>query len=74
MMFDFFKRRDYKMPEVPTISAPEPTECYSIGTTTEGTHLTFKLGYTTLTMNKVGCQHLIDQLELFKTQLKAEND
>jgi hypothetical protein len=28
------------------------------------------MGYTTLTMNKKGCQDLIDQFEVFKNQLK----
>jgi hypothetical protein len=80
-MFDWFKKPDYsnvvKFPEplkaVPYIEPPkrevEPESIYSIGATSQGTHMTLRLGYTTLTMNKKGCQDLIDQLEVFKNQL-----
>ena len=77
-MFDWFKRREYsnvvEFPkQVTYIETPkrevEPETIYSIGVTAEGTHMTFKLGYNTLTMTKKGCQDLIDQLEVFKTQL-----
>jgi hypothetical protein len=30
------------------------------------------MGYTTLTMTKQGCQQLIEQLEVFKNQLRDE--
>ena len=81
MIFDWFKRPDYsnvvKFPnQVPYIEPPsrevEPTSMYSIGTTAEGTHMTFKMGYTTLTMTKQGCEYLIEQLEVFKNQLSEE--
>ena len=79
-MFNWFKRPDYsnvlKFPEKvssPYIEPPkreyEPEAMYSIGATAEGTHMTFKMGYTTLTMTKQGCQQLIEQLEVFKNQL-----
>lgn len=79
-MFDWFKRPDYsnvvKFPDVPYVAPPkkeiEHESMYSIGTTSEGTHMTFKMGYVTLTMTKVGCQQLIDQLEVFKNQLRDE--
>ena len=82
-MFNWFKRPDYsnvvKFPEkvpAPYIEPPkreyEPEAIYSIGTTAEGTHMTFRLGYTTLTMTKQGCQDLIDQLEVFKNQLRVK--
>ena len=81
-MFEWFKRPGYndviKFPDykAPYIEPPkreyEPEAVYSIGTTTEGTHMTFKLGYTTLTMTKRGCQQLIDQLDVFKNQLEDE--
>jgi hypothetical protein len=83
-MFDWFKRPELrysnvvKFPEkipTPYVSPPEesvPESMYSIGVTTEGTHMTFKMGYTTLTMTKQGCQQLIEQLEVFKNQLRDE--
>jgi len=71
------KRRDYKMPEVttPYIDPPsqekEAVTIYSIGVTDQGTHMTFIMGHTTLTMTKIGCEQLIEQLEVFKNQLKV---
>ena len=78
MIFDFFKKTNVlKFPEkvpVPYIEPPkrevEPETMYSIGTTSQSTHMTFKIGYSTLTMTKQGCQDLIDQLEVFKNQLR----
>jgi hypothetical protein len=80
-MFDWFTKPIYtksvRFPApIPYITAPtereDPPAIYSIGITSESTHMTFKLGHTTLTMNKIGCQQLIDQLEVFKNQLKDE--
>ena len=77
-MFDWFNKPDYtnvvKFPaQVPYITEPvrevDPVSIYTIGATSENTHMTFKLGHSTLTMTKTGCQHLIDQLEVFKNQL-----
>jgi hypothetical protein len=66
----------YKFPEpkpaIPYVVPPTtrtPESIYSIGVTAENTHITFTIGYTTLTMTKKGCQDLIDQLEVFKNQL-----
>jgi len=74
-MFDFLKRSDCIAPEVPDIKPREvePETIYSIGATDKDTHMTFKLGYKTLTMTKLGCQCLIDQLEVFKNQLADED-
>ena len=82
MIFDWFKKRDYTnvipFPEpkaVPYIEAPpqekDPTTYYSIGHTDDN-RVTLRMGYTTLTMNYVGVQNLIDQLELYKDQLHEE--
>lgn len=80
MIFDFFKKRDYSnvgkfLEKVPYVEPPKrtmPDAIYTIGTTAEGTHMTFQIGYSTLTMTKEGCQDLIDQLEVFKNKLKDE--
>jgi hypothetical protein len=80
-MFDWFKRPDYsnvvKFPDsvpyiVPPKEEPTPDCIYSIGVTAEGSHMTLKMGHTTLTMTKTGCQNLIDQLEVFKNQLSDD--
>lgn len=73
-MFNFFNKPEYKMPKVSEVEPKEPKICYSIGATAEGTHVAFTLGYSTLTMNKTGCQQLIDQLEVFKNQLVVKDD
>ena len=83
MIFDWFKKREYsnviKFPEVktPYVEPPkqekDPTTYYSIGHTDDN-RITLRMGYTTLTMNYVGVQNLIDQLELYKDQLHEETD
>ena len=86
LMFDFFKKREYsnvvpfpKPEAVPYVELPEPpksekdpTTYYTFGLTDDN-RLSFRMGYTTLTMNHVGVQSLINQLEFFKDQL-ATND
>jgi hypothetical protein len=78
MIFDWFKRPDYtnivKFPKPVKTPAPyiEPQEYYSIGITNDN-QIRFKIGYSTLTMNQKGCENLIEQLELFKNQLR-DND
>jgi hypothetical protein len=81
VMFDLFKKN--KMPanvvpfptpravapvEPPTPKEKDPTTYYSIGHTDDN-RVTLRMGYTTLTMNSAGVQNLIDQLELYQSQL-----
>ena len=83
MIFDWFKKKDYsnviKFPEVksPYIEPPEPEKDpaihYTIGHTNDN-RIAFRIGYSTLTMNYVGAQQLIDQLELYQSQLNKEED
>ena len=78
-MFDWLKKTEYgnvlKFPEpikVPTpyIEQPTPEELhYTIGVTSED-RIALKIGYSTLTMSKTGCEDLIEQLEVFVKQLK----
>ena len=82
-MFNLFKKN--KMPEnvvpfptpaprlveSPKIPEKDPTTYYSIGHTDDN-RVTLRMGYTTLTMNYVGVQNLIDQLELYQKQLHEE--
>jgi hypothetical protein len=84
-MFDWFGRKpDYtnvvKFPEqvkaqAPYIEPPEKPEqeYYSIGITSEN-RMTFKIGYSTLTMNRQGVEHLIEQLEVFLNQLPEDEE
>ena len=84
MIFDWFKKREYsnvvpfpKPEAVPYIEPPkqekDPTTYYSIGHTDDN-RVTLRMGYSTLTMNYVGVQNLIDQLELYKDQLHQEQE
>lgn len=86
-MFDWFKKPNYSnvvkfpehksVPDVPYVGLPsaekDPTIYYTIGHTDDN-RISIKMGYTTLTMNKLGIQNLIDQLELYKNQLQEEDD
>jgi hypothetical protein len=86
VMFDLFKKN--KMPKnvvpfpapkaVPYIEPPKAPEkdsvtYYSIGHTDDN-RISLRMGYTTLTMNYAGVQNLIDQLELYQSQLKGEEN
>jgi hypothetical protein len=75
-MFNFFKKPVYPIISVPPVESPvkEPQSAYKLGMTDTNTHMTLSIGYTTLTMNKKGCQNLIDQLEVFKNTLDDLND
>lgn len=86
MMFDFFKRN--KMPKnvlpFPAPKVVEPTEPpapveknpsihYTIGHTDDN-RVAFRIGYSTLFMNSAGVQTLIDQLEMYQSQLHQEDN
>jgi hypothetical protein len=80
-MFDWFKKRDYSnvikfpepkiVPEVPHVEPPAPKTYYTFGLTDDN-RVSFTMGYTTLTMNSVGIDQLIAQLEFFRDQLDQE--
>jgi len=81
-MFDWFKKSDYKnvvplFPEPKAVPYVEPPnkeqEYYSIGVTSEN-RITFKTGISTLTMNREGVENLIQQLAVFRDQIKEEQD
>ena len=85
-MFDLFKKN--KMPEnvvpfpapkaVESAEPPAPKEKdpaihYTIGHTDDN-RVAFRLGYSTLMMNYQGVQTLIDQLEMYQSQLHKEQE
>lgn len=86
VMFDLFKKN--KMPKnvvpfpdpkvVEPVEPPAPKEKdpaihYTIGHTDDN-RVAFRLGYSTLMMNYQGVQTLIDQLELYQSQLHEESN
>ena len=83
-MFDWFKNKklpnnvvpfpksDY-IPPMPKVDPPEEKEkpahvYYRLGIT-DNNRVAFTMGYSEITMNKSGCQQLIDQITLFMNQL-----
>jgi hypothetical protein len=85
-MFDLFKKNKMPANEMPfpTPKAVEPVEPpapkekdpaihYTIGHTDDN-RVAFRLGYSTLMMNYQGVQTLIDQLELYQSQLQKEEE
>jgi hypothetical protein len=80
-MFDWFKKNNagsnvIPFPEnkqtpyiAPPETQPEPKVYYTFGLTDDN-RVTFTMGYTTLTMNDVGIQDLIDQLEFYKKRIE----
>jgi hypothetical protein len=86
VMFDLFKKN--KMPknvvpfpapkavapvEPPAPKEKDPAVHYTIGHTDDN-RVAFRLGYSTLMMNSAGVQTLIDQLEMYQSQLHKETE
>jgi hypothetical protein len=85
-MFEWFKKPGYtnvvKFPEQAKIPTPfielpkqekESSVHYTLGHTDDN-RIAFRIGYSTLTMNRVGVEHLIQQLQVFRDQLHEEQD
>jgi hypothetical protein len=86
-MFDWFKKKEYsnviKFPEskeapaVPYIAPPEPEKpakiFYRVGVA-DNNRVAFSMGHSEITMTKLGCQQLIEQLEVFMNQLHDRED
>lgn len=62
---------------VPQVAPPAPKEpdakiFYRFGMT-DNNRVAFSMGYTEITMNKEGCQQMIDQLTFFMNQLREDD-
>lgn len=78
-MFDWFKRKEKTKDESGNSAASNGTDSkeyqptgqtmYSIGLTDEN-RVSLRMGYGEITMNSLGVQNLIDQLEVFKRQIE----
>jgi hypothetical protein len=85
LMFDWFKKKEYSnvvkfpepkaVPDTPYITPPEPEKpakiFYRIGVT-DNNRVAFSMGMSEITMTKLGCQQMIEQLEVFMNQLPDE--
>jgi len=88
-MFDLFKKNKMpknvvpfpapkaveppKLVEPPKAPEKPATTYYEIGHTTDN-RVSIKMGYSTVTMNHQGVQNLIDQLALYQSQLREEQE
>lgn len=76
-------KENYGLPEakeIPPMPAvpPKPKEkdaniFYRFGLT-DNDRVAFSMGYSEITMNREGCQQLIDQIAFFMNQLPEDND
>lgn len=86
LMFDWFKKdktpsnvvpfpEPKLVPPMPEVEPPkEPAKVfYRIGVTDQN-RIAFSMGYSEITMTKLGVQNMIDQLEAFKAQLQDEEN
>lgn len=63
-----------KAPPMPEVNPPKEknaTIFYRFGVT-DNNRVAFSMGYSEITMNKAGCQQMIDQLTFFMNQLSDE--
>lgn len=86
-MFDFFKFKKnvedgtnvYNLPELkavpamPEVKKEEPAKIFYRLGLTDNNRIAFSMGYSEITMNKAGCQQMIDQIEFFMGQLYDED-
>ena len=86
-MFDWFKKKEYsnvvkfpeskEMPKMPYIEPPkkeEPvTTFYRLGFTNNN-RVSLQMGYSEITMNRGGIEHLIQQLQVFRDQIREEDE
>lgn len=59
------------MPQVIPPKEKQSTVFYRFGVT-DNNRVAFSMGYSEITMNRQGCQDMIDQLTFFMNQLKEE--
>lgn len=88
-MFDWFKNKDKEqtnvvqfpelkkspppMPEVSPPKDPAGRAHYKLGLT-DNNRVIFQMGYNEISMNKYGCQQMIDQLTFYMDRLHDEED
>lgn len=60
------------MPEIAQPEKEEPAKIFYRFGLTDNNRVAFSMGYTEITMNREGCQNMIDQLTFFMNQLETE--
>jgi hypothetical protein len=66
------------IPPMPEVTVPKqeeekPAKIYYRFGLADNNRVAFSMGYSEITMNRAGCQQMIDQLEFFKGQLYDED-
>ncbi len=63
-------------PPMPEVTPPkeEPAKIFYRLGLTDNNRVAFSMGYSEITMNKEGCQQLIDQIAFFQSQLYDEDN
>lgn len=84
-MFNWFGKKDKsnvvpfpELKEVPKAEPPAPPEkpanvLYRIGIT-DNNRVSFSMGYSEVTMSKLGCQQMIEQITVFMNQLPEDEN
>ena len=60
------------MPSVPP--KPKDSQVYYRFGVTDNDRVAFSMGYSEITMNRAGCQQMIDQLTFFMNQLPEDDN
>ena len=63
-------------PEMPEVKEPkeEPGKIYYRLGLTDNNRVAFSMGYSEVTMNRRGCQDLIDQIKFFQSKLEDDDN
>ena len=61
------------VPPMPEVKKEEPAKIFYRLGLTDNNRVAFSMGYSEITMNKDGCQQMIDQLIFFQSQLYDED-
>ena len=62
------------MPEVAPPKKEEPAKIFYRLGLTDNNRVAFSMGYSEITMNRQGCQQMIDQIEFFMNQIADEEE
>lgn len=74
MSFFLSKKTTTEVPTVPEATKPgeEPIKVFYRLGVTDNNRITLQIGYSEISMNRKGCQDLIDNLTFFMNQLEEE--
>jgi hypothetical protein len=62
------------VPPMPEVEKEEPAKIFYRLGLTDNNRVAFSMGYSEITMNKEGCQQMIDQIAFFQSQLYDDDN